>query len=238
MKFPQTVLTLAAALTMSLPAVSQETFSFVNSSGVAIPDGATVDITEAVHESDPITQEEYDVMYTGLSIVNTSDDPAAMRVVLTISRLDNGQFQFCFPMACQYFDQAGVYTTSSDMMDAGQTRDLLAEWFPMSDGLCEATMQVQLMTRTGSFPRYNYVYAGDGPSVKVRLGYNVPLTLRGDVNGDKVVDVTDVSDLINVVLGKVSAHDLPGDCHVAGNEGIDVEDISTLINIVLGKGNQ
>ena len=82
------------------------------------------------------------------------------------------------------------------------------------------------------------LYAGDGPSVKVRLGYNVPLTLRGDVNGDKVVDVTDVSDLINVVLGKVSAHDLPGDCHVAGNEGIDVEDISTLINIVLGKGNQ
>ncbi len=56
--------------------------------------------------------------------------------------------------------------------------------------------------------------------------------LRGDVNGDGIVDITDVNMVINMVLGKVeetSAADFDG------NGIIDITDVNTIINIVLGK---
>lgn len=59
--------------------------------------------------------------------------------------------------------------------------------------------------------------------------------LRGDINGDNLVDVTDVSCLIDVVLGKAQTSDYPGECNLNGDENIDVTDVSILIDIVLGK---
>ena len=55
-------------------------------------------------------------------------------------------------------------------------------------------------------------------------------TLRGDVNGDGNVDVSDVTALINMILGTVEkddAYDFDGD-------GIlNVTDVTSLINIIL-----
>ena len=62
--------------------------------------------------------------------------------------------------------------------------------------------------------------------------YNPLNNVRGDLNGDKVVDVTDVNIMIDMVLGKqavTTAADLTGD----GN--VDVADVNALIDIVLGK---
>ena len=55
---------------------------------------------------------------------------------------------------------------------------------------------------------------------------NVP----GDVNGDGVVDVVDINEVINVMLGKsdIAAADVTGDGTA------DVEDINAIINIMLG----
>ena len=57
---------------------------------------------------------------------------------------------------------------------------------------------------------------------------------RGDIDGNRIIDVNDLSLLIDVVLGNISAADVPGDCHVSGGESIDVSDVSALIDIVLG----
>ena len=56
--------------------------------------------------------------------------------------------------------------------------------------------------------------------------------LRGDLNGDGIVDVTDVSIAIDMVLGKATL-DLVAD--LDGNGEVDVTDVSLLIDIVLGK---
>lgn len=65
---------------------------------------------------------------------------------------------------------------------------------------------------------------------QVQLGSSV---LMGDVNGDGVVDVQDVSVLIDYILGK----DLPvfviAAANVNGDETIDVQDVSGIIDIVL-----
>ena len=57
--------------------------------------------------------------------------------------------------------------------------------------------------------------------------------VRGDLNGDGLVDVTDVSLLIDMVLGKIEQDLTLGDLN--GDGKIDVTDVSITIDIVLGK---
>ena len=60
--------------------------------------------------------------------------------------------------------------------------------------------------------------------------------VRGDLNGDGEVDVTDVSILIDVVLGKPNDALKPGVVtDLDGNGLIDVSDVGIIIDIVLGK---
>ena len=67
-------------------------------------------------------------------------------------------------------------------------------------------------------------------------GDDVPLNeftdVRGDVNGDGEVDVTDVNFIINIVLGKNQSVDT---ADVNGDGKIDVTDVNNVINIILGK---
>ena len=57
--------------------------------------------------------------------------------------------------------------------------------------------------------------------------------VRGDLNGDKLVDVTDVSICIDMVLGKATPDLTKAD--LTGDGQIDVADVSAIIDIVLGK---
>ena len=57
--------------------------------------------------------------------------------------------------------------------------------------------------------------------------------LRGDLNDDGNVDVTDVSIMIDMVLGKQEPNLTLGD--LDGNGQVDVSDVSMVIDIVLGK---
>ena len=57
--------------------------------------------------------------------------------------------------------------------------------------------------------------------------------LRGDMNNDNQVDVTDVSIMIDMVLGKIQPNLAIAD--LDGNGQVDVSDVSALIDVVLGK---
>ena len=56
--------------------------------------------------------------------------------------------------------------------------------------------------------------------------------LRGDVNDDGKVDVTDVNEIVNMVLGKTAKRPI---ADLNGDGEIDVSDINIDVNIVLGK---
>ena len=63
----------------------------------------------------------------------------------------------------------------------------------------------------------------------------IPVGLRGDVDDNHVVDINDVTRLIDVVLGKsVEYNAANADCNVEGGNGdIDINDITSLISRVL-----
>ena len=55
----------------------------------------------------------------------------------------------------------------------------------------------------------------------------------GDVNGDGVVDISDVNLCINVILGTASQSSYPG-ADVNGDGAVDIADVNAIINIILG----
>ena len=61
--------------------------------------------------------------------------------------------------------------------------------------------------------------------------------IRGDVNGDGRVDITDVNIVINIMLGKDDGSAYDGRQYLTdGDTMVDVSDVNAVINIMLGKG--
>lgn len=56
---------------------------------------------------------------------------------------------------------------------------------------------------------------------------------KGDVNGDGVVDITDVNILLNIILGFDQASNYDGRADVDGNGDIDISDVNETLNIIL-----
>ena len=98
---------------------------------------------------------------------------------------------------------------------------------------------------------YVYIYAGES-AASVRAGtrgndinqpslriYGIKVStnsyLKGDANGDGVVDVADVVAVVNKILGKASDNFNEEAANVNGDEGIDVADVVGIVNIILGK---
>ncbi|MBO4813454.1 MAG: dockerin type I repeat-containing protein, partial [Muribaculaceae bacterium] len=59
-----------------------------------------------------------------------------------------------------------------------------------------------------------------------------PELLRGDVNGDGKVNVSDVTCLINMILGVLNVNEVRADVNQDGK--VNVSDVTFLINIILG----
>mgnify|MGYP004445917367 FL=1 len=57
--------------------------------------------------------------------------------------------------------------------------------------------------------------------------------VKGDVNGDGLVDIADVNACINVILGSASLEDFPA-ADVNGDGSVDIADVNEIINIILG----
>jgi hypothetical protein len=62
--------------------------------------------------------------------------------------------------------------------------------------------------------------------------------LVGDVTGDGIVDVSDVNAIVNIILGKNTPEDYPGNADLTGEGAVDVSDVNAIVNIILGTPNQ
>lgn len=93
----------------------------------------------------------------------------------------------------------------------------------------------------------------NGQAYKIPQGeYNLKLNLEtmkliitkttalfGDITGDGRVDIEDVNAVINIVLGKATQADYPGNANIVDdNDQVDVQDMNAIINIILGKTSE
>ena len=58
--------------------------------------------------------------------------------------------------------------------------------------------------------------------------------VAGDVDGNGTVNVSDVTALVNMILGVVPKDDVRAD--VDGNGTVNVSDVTALVNLILGVG--
>ncbi len=158
------ILFLALIVAHLAKAQVDETFQFVTISGQPVPNNYIIDVITSIPD-------DFDgmKMMVPLSVKNTSDATAYVRVVYDITTIDNGGFQICFPVTCNYQLSVGTYETETGPMEGGAVTDLQSEWLPTTSGKCTVALRLELMQLTGQFPRQSFSKLADGPRVTVRF---------------------------------------------------------------------
>ncbi len=137
------------------------------------------------------------------------------------------------------FNTSQVYTTNYMFKDCSMLKTVYvgSEW--TTNSIYESTNMFQWCSSIvgGAGTTYNYshtdkayAHIDGGPEDP---GYFTAKNIRGDVNGDGKVNVSDVTALINMILGH-----LPMDADIAnlnGDDKVNVSDVTHLINMILGR---
>lgn len=155
------------------------TLQFVDSSGKVLEDGATVKgIVEYFDLGSP--EDSYYQVSTGLSVKNNASTATGINAELTISSMDNGSFNFCFPGACvREANKPGKYEGVATEIEANGQMAVVSEWIPdnsESYGQCTATFRLMVMDiefkEIAGEPFPVYKFRAYGPSVTVNFVFD------------------------------------------------------------------
>ena len=67
----------------------------------------------------------------------------------------------------------------------------------------------------------------------IQLNNDQKFSAKGDVNGDKEINVTDVTELVNYILGQPSSNFILKNADVTEEGAVNVTDVTSLVNIIL-----
>ena len=132
----------------------------------------------------------------------------------------------------------GSTAISEDDGDANLTIDNAT--VRLEHGYINCGYDLQLVGCHITLPEGGYVDRGDVCAPGVSGAYTGYIAIEpilkssGDVNGDGKADVTDVNQIINIMLGKAENN---AAADVNGDGKIDVTDVNQVINIMLGKAS-
>ena len=71
----------------------------------------------------------------------------------------------------------------------------------------------------------------------LQLGKNLIVSSLGDVNGDRGINVTDVTFLVNYILGNTNSNFIVNNADVSGDGTVTVTDVTSLVNVILDGSN-
>ena len=118
-----------------------------------------------------------------------------------------------------------MYRTSAGLFSANETRALAAEWISSGTGKCSVTLQLDVQKASSSFPP-TFTHLAYGPQLTLVFGD----TLEGDVDGNSLVNGSDVTALYNKLLNGTEP---AGNADVDGNSVVNGSDVTALYNILL-----
>ncbi len=132
----------------------------------------------------------------------------------------------------------GSTAISEDDGDANLTIDNAT--VRLEHGYINCGYDLQLVGCHITLPEGGYVDRGNVCAPGVSDSYTGYIAIEpvlkssGDVNGDGIVDVSDVNAIINIMLGKENA--VPA-ADLDANGSVDVSDVNGIVNIMLGKAS-
>jgi len=216
---------------MVIPLFGQEydeTFLFVDEEYEVIENGAVI-IRNAIET----TQDATEIIKANVSVLDNGAGPNDVLVMhYSIKRIDNGNFQICFPITCNSRNEVGDYVTAAGQVTDG-VQDIQSEWLPTDNGICAVTLSIEVQTKTDGFPP-RYEHKAYGPSINIlfRKGETPPDdggSIPGDANGDGEVNLGDVNVTINAVLSG------NGDYDVNNDGEVNLSDVNYIIDIILNQ---
>lgn len=181
-----------------------------------VADGAVIYVTTITDNglTDPYIS-------AGLAIENTTTQGKRVQISYSLTAIDNGYVQCCFPPSCTNGDVIGKYyvpelskTTNNSInlpvLKKGDTQDVSAEWIFEKDGTATATFTVWIGTKNESkTDKEGDVYdVAEGPSVTVNF-------LKGAAAG---IDATTSDNTV-----KTEYYDLSGRKVAAPSHGVYVK---------------
>ena len=213
-------------LTLVLPLQAQDvddTFVFVDAEENVFENEATIIRNEV------LSGESGDTIKADVYVLNCwGEDNDYIIMHYTINHIDNGSYQICFPASCNYQNQAGSYVTSPGQL-MEEMQDIMSEWFPITDGICDVSLMIEVVTRKAGFPP-TYEHKAYGPSLNIKfVKGEIPGPVIGDVNGDGEVNISDVNAVINAVLSG------SGNTDVNDDGEVNLSDVNYIIGIILNQ---
>jgi len=161
------------------------TLVFVNEQGEEIANGSVIDVKEAEIDDFGTIQ-----LPSGLYVKNTTSSSVYTSMAYTISQIDNGTFQICFPSYCITKDVAGVFETTQGTLAGNKTVSAQCEWFPSQEGAYGTVVaKLQIILYKYNAVTKQYSKNGYGPTVTVNFNY----TDADDVKSINAEDSNDVA---------------------------------------------
>lgn len=159
--------TLCLGLIAALATQAQNEFplQFADKDGNIIADGSVVVLTDAI-----VDEAFGDVQIPAhLYVKNISDAAVEGGGFYEVTRLDNGDFQTCFPVTCTRRMEIGEWETGNGTIEAGALKDMQTEWFPTEDGIC--TVVYQLVTYKQNAITKAWAIEKAGPTITINFAY-------------------------------------------------------------------
>ena len=163
--------TLLSLCLLALSASAQQ-YVFTDKEGNVLEDGVTIYCSNA--EDDGFGGI---ALSPGISVKNVNaSEGSQLAIEATISKIDNGSVQLCFPTNCQVYNATGTYEPSEKAtLATGETKGIQTEWLPETYGECTVTYKAKGYTGFASevcrTVTVKYIYGELNPTQQVWWGY-------------------------------------------------------------------
>ena len=182
MKKILSILALFACGVFAAQAQVDKTLQFVDKDGKVVENGAELTLTEVEAPWGD------DQIVLPLSVKNTKNAKAGVRLIFNVMQIDNGAIQVCFPSDCNVYSEAKEYIKQPGTLEPGEVKGMATEWLPTAKGKCVVTFQLQYFEPTTmGEPTYK-----NGPKIKATFDYN-PTSVANVKVGNVLMDVYDTA---------------------------------------------
>ena len=127
--------TLISCFLLTFTASAQE-FVFTDLAGNVLENGALITRTEPTDDGFGGIE-----LSGGIAVKNVeAPDGCQVSIAATITKIDNGSLQLCFPTNCQVYSATGTFEPNEKAtLAAGETKTIQTEWLPTAYGECSVT---------------------------------------------------------------------------------------------------
>ena len=133
------IFTLLSLCLLTLSASAQQ-YVFTDKNGNVLEDGVTITCNEV--EDDGFGGI---ALSPGISIKNVNaNEGSQLAIEATISKIDNGSVQLCFPTNCHIYNDTGTYEPNEKAtLTTGEVKVIQTEWLPTAYGECTVTYKAK-----------------------------------------------------------------------------------------------